>query len=170
MQTLHTQSATVDLAAGATVLTYTPSVHAIADLLIEVGDGTNNLAATAATTLTVAITAGGIPLGGDDHDELVIVGRTRLRIPVDQFPAVAGEALVVTLKSDQAADTAVAVTATLRDPNPQPDVVKAFFENKVNSVDQGGGVTRITVRNETDAADVFSVDYTHATRNRKIII
>lgn len=170
MQTLHTESATANLAAGATILTYTPPVDKVADLLIEVGDGTNNIAATAATTLTVAITVGGIPLGGDDHDELVIIGRTRLRIPVDQFTAVAGEALAVTLKSDQAADTAVAVTATLRQPNPQPDIVKAYFENKVNSVDQGGGVTRITVRNETDAADVFSVDYTHATRNRKIVL
>lgn len=119
MQTLDTETATVNLAGatGAVVLTHTiTTATPLADLLLEIGDGTNNLAAAAATTLSIAITVDGVPLLGDDQTELVKIGRTRLRWPVpSQFAVAVGAVVVATLKSDQAADTAVAVTATLSD-------------------------------------------------------
>lgn len=125
MRSLHSQSATVNLAAGATVLSHTvTTATALADLIIEVGNGVNNLAAAAETTLTVAITIDSVPVRGEDPTETVQVGRTRLRIPVDTFAVAAGEVVAVSLTSDKAADTAVAVTATLRDASPLQPVTK----------------------------------------------
>lgn len=125
MRSLHSQSASVDLAAGATVLSHTvTTATALADLILEVGDGTSNLAAAAETTLTVAITVAGVPIRGSDPTETVEVGRTRLRIPVDTFPVALGETVAVTLTSDQPGDTAVAVTATLRDASPLQPVTR----------------------------------------------
>lgn len=117
MEILDTETATVDLNAGATVLTHTiTTATPLADLLLDVGDGTDDLAAAAPTTLTVAITVDGVPVFGEDQTTLVAAGRTRLRFPfMYQFPVNAGEVVVVTLSSDQAADTSVAVTATLSD-------------------------------------------------------
>lgn len=140
MRSLHSQTATVNLAAGATVLSHTvTTATALADLLLDIGDGTNNLAAAAETTLTVAITIDSVPVRGTDATDTVIVGRTRLRIPVDTFPVAAGETVAVSITSDQAADTAVAVTSILRDASP------------LQPVTRGGQWSAALVRQEMDS-------------------
>ncbi len=148
MRTLDQENGDHDLTSAATVLTTTvPSATTLADIVLHVGDGSNDLGAAEETGLTVGIAVDGVSVYGTDPTVTVASGRNRLRQALEPFPVAAGETVVVTLRSDNSGDTAVHVAAVLRDAAP----LQPLIRGRTVAVDASG---RTDVGAIAGAADV----------------
>jgi nitrogen fixation protein FixH len=83
------------------------------ELDVRVGDGTKNLHTNAAT-LTLAVTIAGETINGSSASMMKDAGVLRARLSTPRIHVVAGEAITVTLLSNNANDADVDVTITPR--------------------------------------------------------
>lgn len=113
IQQIDTETGSRDLFATAVVLTHTPSatLPKRCQVVINMGDGANNLDGTGGDFL-VTITIGGQTWDGGAHPQTIGTA-VRAQLQTTDFSVPANDEVVVTVKSPNAADTAVAVTAHL---------------------------------------------------------
>src|SRR6056297_3931429 len=113
LATIFSQSATVDLTSAVSVLSGTnAAAETLAQLTLSVGGASTNQLHTDAATLTVRISVGGVQ--GSPVEATKEAGQLRWRMDADSVRIASGEAYAVTIESDNANDTAVEVTATLK--------------------------------------------------------
>ncbi len=102
-----------DLTSVATIYNQTATADGVWDLEIKVGDGSKALD-SAKGTLSYTVTVAGQVKGGGVQNRVKAAGPTRVGEDVGPFRVANGESVVMTLESDNAADTDVDVTVTPR--------------------------------------------------------
>ena len=112
---LHTETATVDLATGAAVLTATPSLTdpVLCQAYIECGDGANDLDGTGGD-FTYVMTIG-TQTAQSGPRAVVFSTAIRSSFWTAPFPVPETQEVIITLTSPNAGDAAVAVTSYLYD-------------------------------------------------------
>lgn len=128
-----------DLTGVATIYDQTAAADGRWDLEIKVGDGSKDLD-SAAGTLGYVVTVAGQVKGGGVQNRVKAAGVARVGEDAGPFHVANGESIVVTLESDNAADTDVDVTVTPRRVLEVDNVADALL-------DQDDGIeTDMTVR------------------------
>lgn len=109
-----TANADLDLTTNPAALTQTLQTYGAANafILVELGDGVNDLAGNGGSTITISVTAGGVPLGLP-FLFLPETGQTRARVLIPNKIILSGEEVIVKVESDDVADTNVDTTVSI---------------------------------------------------------
>lgn len=167
MQLLDTENADRNLTAAVTVLTDTPAVRTTCRVRVDLGDGAKNLTATGGAFELTILVGGQTWNGGPET--IICGGAVRSTLRSQDFEVEAGEQVLVKVKSPNAGDTDVDVTARLYDVTvpgaTELHLVKAMLANKhlhtvatgVDVVKDDDGSTTLHTYTPSEAAGVVTL-------------